>query len=142
MTRTAPRPSALLLALFGATLLVLAAALGLARGAMAAEAEGPLVVKIHADWCGTCRAMTPSWDRAAETLGGDARFVVLDVTGAEQVEASRREAEALGIEAFFEGYKAKTGTVGILGADGKPAQTFKGEVDLDALRAALASAGA
>ena len=108
--------------------------------ALGEQASMPLVVKIHADWCGTCTRMEPSWSRASSSLGQEARFVVLDVTDADNLGRASAEAERLGIVDFFDAHKSKTGTVGILDASGKPVLVFKGELDDDAVRAALEEA--
>jgi hypothetical protein len=84
-----------------AVLLVLVAGGPAARGE---QADSPMVVKIHADWCGAA------------------------------------EAERLGIRAFFDSYKGRTGTVGVLTADGKPVSVMKGELDVSKYVAALEKA--
>jgi thiol-disulfide isomerase/thioredoxin len=122
---------------------LLGVALGLALGALfsggaaASEPAAPLVVKIHADWCGTCTRMAPSWNSVSTSLGSKARFVVLDVTDAGKLDLANAEAERLGIRGFFDGHKSKTGTVGILDATGHPVAVFKGELDADAVGAAV-----
>lgn len=103
-------------------------------------ATTPLVVKIHADWCGTCTKLNPVMTQLEERVGPDARVVVLDVTDKAAVEASRAKADSLGISAFFDAYKGKTGTVGVLTAAGEPVDVFKGELSVDAYVAALAKA--
>ena len=133
-TRFATRTPTLVLALAAAA--VLAGPFG-GGAAKAAETEGPLVVKIHADWCGTCTRMQPSWNRVSASLGGEARFVVLDVTNAGKVEQATAEADRLGIRSFFDAHKSKTGTVGVLDAGGDPVLVFKGELDADAVQSAL-----
>lgn len=107
-----------------------------------AEETGPIVAKIHADWCGTCTRMQPAWERAENELGTEARFVVLDVSDASTLKASREQAAALGIEAFFQANQSKTGTVGVLNASGEPSATFKGSLPVDEIRAAIEEAGA
>jgi len=117
-----------------AALLVSPLALG---GAAAEQADSPLVVKIHADWCGTCTRMEPSWNSVRSSLDDRARFVVLDVTDADTVKASTAEADRLGIRSFFDGHKSKTGTVGVLTSGGKEVAVFKGELDEDAVSSAV-----
>ena len=42
---------------------------------------------------------------------------------------STAEADRLGIRAFFDSYKSKTGTVGVIDANGKTVSVLKGEMD-------------
>jgi thiol-disulfide isomerase/thioredoxin len=127
-----------------ATLLALGAlfALALAAGAAQAESEAakPMIVKIHADWCGTCTRLNSTMAEVKEKIGGDAVIVVLDVTDREAVAASTAKADELGIRAFFDRYKGKTGTVGVIAADGTTVSVMKGELDPDKYVAALAEA--
>ncbi len=144
MTHSNPDPQAsstrrLLLWVSSLSVLLLGAAF-LLSGPAAAEEPGPLVVKIHADWCGTCTRMEPSWESAENALGSSARFVILDVTDADKLAASRKQAEALGIVAFFDAHQAKTGTVGVLSSTGETAATFKGELEVETVRAAIGEA--
>jgi len=62
----------------------------------------PFVVKIHADWCGTCTRMNPTFEALREQESGDARIVVLDVTDKQSLAASTAEADRLGIRSFFD----------------------------------------
>jgi thioredoxin-like negative regulator of GroEL len=120
-----------------AVLLVLVAGGPAARGE---QADSPMVVKIHADWCGTCTRLEPTLEALEREVGSDARIVVLDVTDKEAVARSAAEAERLGIRAFFDSYKGRTGTVGVLTADGKPVSVMKGELDVSKYVAALEKA--
>jgi len=85
----------------------------------AVDAARPFVVKIHADWCGICTALIPTWHALDAQLGDGARLVLLDVTDRKAFEASRDEARRLGIEEFFDRYKARTGTIGVLRGDNR-----------------------
>jgi thiol-disulfide isomerase/thioredoxin len=114
------------------TVLALAAVFSLAlagSSAQAEEAKTPLIVKIHADWCGTCQKLEPTFEELEQQVGSDARIVVLDVSDRDAVARSSAEADRLGIREFFDAYKGKTGTVGVLAADGKPVSVMKGELD-------------
>jgi len=125
-------------ALFG-----LIAVSGLVAGALGASAEDPgkpMIVKIHADWCGTCTRLDDTFAVLEKQVGSEATIVVLDVTDKGAVAKSRAEAERLGIVAFFDQYKGRTGTAAVLAADGTPVKVMKGEMDsqkyVDALREA------
>ena len=106
--------------------------------AVSSETAQPLFVKVHADWCGTCTKLEPTWSALQEEFGGEATFVVLDVTDRAKLDRAQAEADQLGIEAFFAAYKAKTGTIGILdGKTGEPLAVMKGETNVARYREAL-----
>jgi thiol-disulfide isomerase/thioredoxin len=88
-----------------------------------------MIVKIHADWCGTCTKLDVTFEELQLKVGSDAEIVVLDVTDKDAVDASRARAEELGIVAFFDEYKGSTGTVGVLDAGGTTIVVMKGEMD-------------
>lgn len=132
--------------LLAKTLLSAIAMLALAAAVQAdhheeAEATVPLVVKIHADWCGTCVKLNPIMAELGEELGTTARLVVLDVTDKDAVAKSSAEAKALGISAFFDAYKSKTGTVAVLrpGTE-EPVAVYKGELSKEPYLAAVEKA--
>ncbi len=119
----------------------LAAGGDLSEISAAADASRPFVVKIHADWCGTCTRLDPVIDALEEKVGRSARIVVLDVTDREAIERSETEADRLHIRTFFEIHKSKTGTVGVLhGATRKPVRILRGEMDVAEYEAALVEA--
>ena len=93
-----------------------------------AEAK-PMIVKIHADWCGTCTRLETTFEQLEKEIGSEARIVVLDVTDKAAVARSAAEADKLGIRDFFDSYKSKTGTVGVFDASGKTVSVMKGEMD-------------
>ena len=98
-----------------ATLVAIAAAL--CAGASSARetcTEKPVVVKIHADWCGTCRALETVWSSLRDDLGQQARLIELDVTDRVAYQQSESRADELGIRAFFDEYRARTGTIAVL----------------------------
>jgi thiol-disulfide isomerase/thioredoxin len=114
-----------------AALLVGASAVGEAAAeAAASENARPFVVKIHADWCGTCRLLEPTWAELGDRYGEQVQFVLLDVTTASSLETSRAEAERLGLQSFFDRYKSKTGSIGVLDASGEPVEILKGVRDV------------
>jgi thiol-disulfide isomerase/thioredoxin len=103
------------------------------------DASKPFIVKIHADWCGTCTRMNPTFDALMKR--DDARIVVLDVTDREKVEAALAEAERLGIRDFFMEYRGKTGTVGVLRGDNREVvEVLRGETDVSVYESALSKA--
>ena len=114
----------------------LAALLAVGIGGLAAQAEEaagntkPYVVKIHADWCGTCTKLNPTFEALQEKYGDRATLVVLDVTDKDKQAAATAEAKRLGIEEFYARYKSRTGTIGILLADGETVRVLAGETDL------------
>jgi thiol-disulfide isomerase/thioredoxin len=131
-----------------AGLVALVSATSVARGeaaevSAAEDAARPFVVKIHADWCGTCQALEPTLENVQKSVGSRARFVVLDVTDKDAVAVSTAEADRLGMRGFFDAYKSKTGTVGVLdGATREPVRVMKGELDAAAYEAAIQRASA
>ena len=125
----------------------LIALLGTASGARAGEvsaardAETPFLVKIHADWCGTCTRMEPTWEKIEAREGTQVRVVIFDVTDRASVARSREEADRLGLRAFFDEYRGRTGTAAVLhGATREPLEVWKGELDASVYESALAAA--
>jgi thiol-disulfide isomerase/thioredoxin len=116
---------------------------GVSRVSAEEDASRPFVVKIHADWCGTCTRLEPTLDALEKEVGDGARIVVLDVTDKQTLAGATAEADRLGIREFFETYKSKTGTVGVLdGASREPVRVMKGELDVAEYQRALAKAAA
>ncbi len=119
-----------------------AAALTLSAVALAEQNETPkaTLVKIHADWCGTCTMLNATWDALRKEHAGKVRFVILDVTNQKTLERSRAEAERLGLGDLFERYKASTGTVAIVdSASGRTVRVMKGELDASKYRPVIAN---
>ncbi len=100
----------------------------------------PMIVKIHADWCGTCTRLEATFDELEKQIGADARIVVLDVTDKAAVARSAAEADRLGIREFFVSYKSKTGSVGVIDACGNTVSVMRGELDASKYVAALSKA--
>ena len=110
------------------------ASLGLLLGVAAiagAEADRPYVIKVHADWCGTCTRLNPVWSQLESRYGERAELVLLDVTDREAVARSRASAERLGIVDFFDAHKSKTGVIAVLDSSRQPIVVWKGETALE-----------
>ncbi len=126
--------------------LALAATATLAFGAAAAwaahhEKAKPLVVKIHADWCGTCTRLNSTWEALQKEHGDGVQFVILDVTDRKATSRSQQMAESLGIVAIFDQYKSKTGTIAVVdGSTLQPVEVLKGEFDVAKYRPAIEKA--
>lgn len=129
---------------------VLAAIVALVvSAAVGAKAEGegagrPMIVQIHADWCGTCAKLAPILEALERDVGDQALFVTLDVTDRPMLEKSREQADRLGIRVFFDENQSKTGTVAVLDASGRVVAMGRGELDpawyVEALRRAATPA--
>jgi thiol-disulfide isomerase/thioredoxin len=103
--------------------------------------SGPYVVIIHAEWCNTCKAIAPTWERLRVDVGDQATLVTLDVTDRAATEASRATAEELRITDFLNEYRRQTGTVAVI--DCKTLRTvsiLRAERDLSKYREAIAKA--
>ena len=119
------------------TLALLTLVAGWAVPALAEQDPAPaMIVKIHADWCGTCRALEPTWSALEDEPR--ARLVVLDVSDKDRLASAQQTAKSLGIESFFDAHKGKTGTVGVIDAQTREAvAVYKGELDPAVYRAAI-----
>lgn len=106
------------------------------------DANKPYVVKIHADWCGSCKATKATWTRVQSDLGDVATVVELDVSDRVAYSESLAEAERLGIDEFFQEYRSRTGTVAVLDcASREPVVVMSGERDFEKYREAVEKAG-
>ena len=76
-------------------------------------------LKFHADYCGSCKALTPSLKELdAKLEGEEVEFVVFDFTSAETKEESEKMASKLGVSKIYSNNQA-TGFVLLVDADSK-----------------------
>ena len=123
-------------------LLVLGLLLCLVAPAGAEDATANLrVVKIHADGCGTCVKLNPTWEALRSKHGDAVDFVVFDVTDDDAKAAAAQTAKARDLEAVLATYGGRTGTILVLGpAGGEPVAVLKGETDVARYDAPIAEA--
>jgi thiol-disulfide isomerase/thioredoxin len=88
--------------------------------AQAADSDRPFVVKLHAQWCPVCMSTKAVWSQVEAAYADRANLVVFDFTNENTTDASRAEAERLGLGAFFEENVGWTGAVVVL--DGRTRQ--------------------
>ncbi|MEE3327545.1 MAG: thioredoxin family protein [Myxococcota bacterium] len=124
----------------------LAFSLFLSAGAWAADGSvdcegGPIVVKIHADWCGSCKASKATWKRVETELAAQATVIEFDVSDRISYTEALSNAESMGVEEFFQEYRTQTGTVAVLACETrKPVEILRGERDFDKYRLAIEKA--
>ena len=111
-------------------------------GDAAADCETkPYVVKIHADWCGSCRATQATWDRVVAELADQATMVRFDVTDRASYEVAVAEAEEFGLSDFLQDYRRRTGTIAVLDCRTRePLVVLSGERDFTKYREAIEKA--
>jgi len=132
----------------GSGLAVLLAGLVLAGSGLAGpkvsdakDASKPFIVKIHADWCGTCQHLVSTFKALEKKLGKQTRIVILDVTDRQSTRAAYAEAKRLGILDWFKENQARTGTVAVMRGDTRaPVKILKGETDVALYEAAVKEA--
>ncbi len=79
-----------------------------------------LLVKYHADWCGSCKTLAPILTELNAKLSGkNVKYVELDFTDEMTTSAAKAEATKLGIASFLTEGKQKTGYVAIIDANSK-----------------------
>jgi thiol-disulfide isomerase/thioredoxin len=128
--------------LVGLALIVSIASAATADDAPEACSSKPYVVKIHADWCGSCRAIESVWERIKSDLRDQATAVTLDVSDRVAYTESQAVAERLGISEFFQEYRSRTGTIAVLDCRSrKPVAVMSAERDLEKYREAIVRAG-
>ncbi len=123
-------------------LLLLLVSGGASAGGEQRCAKPAVVVKIHADWCGTCKALDAVWKQLGDEAADVATLVELDVSDRVAYGTSRARAQQLGITEFFEEYRSQTGTIAVLACDSNdPVEILVGERDLGKYYDAIAKAG-
>ena len=127
------------------SLLICAALALLATSALAdgtARCGGkPLVIKIHADWCGTCKAQEEIWSQVQSELAEQATVVKLDVSDRVAFQESLSEAERLDIADFFARYRRRTGTIAVLACNEQtPVAILNAERDIRKYQEAISRA--
>ena len=130
------------LGLMGLALAVFIGSTATAKDAPGACVSKPYVVKIHADWCASCRALESVWERIESDLQDQAVTVTLDVSDRAAYTESQTAAERLGISEFFQEYRNRTGTIAVLDCRSrKPVAVMSAERDLEKYREAIVRAG-
>ena len=107
----------------------------------AAAGGRPWLIKMHAQWCPVCMMTKGVWSRIEQTYGDQVHLVVFDFTSSATTDASRAEAERLGLTTFLDEYGYATGTIAVL--DGRTKEVFawiNGSRDFDEYRAAIEAA--
>ncbi|MCP4039693.1 MAG: thioredoxin [bacterium] len=129
----------LLLGVMSSGLLASAATAGNDRGAECSGA--PIVVKIHADWCSSCKALESLWTKLGREMGDRVTILKFDVSDRVAYTESEVEAKKHGLEDFFRQYRSQTGTIAILDCNSRePVAVMSGERDFDKYREAIAKA--
>ncbi|WOO39604.1 thioredoxin domain-containing protein [Rubellicoccus peritrichatus] len=85
------------------------------------------VVKVHADWCGTCRALEPRIEALKQEFKGkDVEFVTFDLTNDKTKAASKKLADSKGLTNVYKN-NGKTGVVLVFPAkdQGQTQKLFK-----------------
>jgi len=81
------------------------------------ESTQLLVVKFHADWCGSCVKLGPPLESLQASFAGQpVDFVRLDLTSDATRAAAQAQVTRLGLEKIFESYGNKTGFALIIDA--------------------------
>jgi thiol-disulfide isomerase/thioredoxin len=107
----------------------------------AANPTKPFVVKLHAQWCPICMLTKREWSDIEATYGDRVNLVVFDFTDDDTTDASRAEAERLGLGKYFEEHSGWTGTISIVdGSTREVTASIHGSRDFTDYRVAIDSA--
>lgn len=102
--------------------------------------DKPIVAVVKADWCPSCKKISPTVMAIMKKYEKTTQFVFLDVTNAKTTKEAEVSAKKLGISDFFKANKSKTSTVAIINSKTKDIiKTFQGESDKKAYEIALNS---
>jgi thiol-disulfide isomerase/thioredoxin len=74
----------------------------------------PLVVRVHADWCGECQTSLPDFLAFTKSYRGKINVVDIDVTDGKTAAIARDRAERFGFGAYYELTKAAPLTVAFI----------------------------
>jgi len=122
-------------------LIVFVGATATAQDESEASSAKPYVVMIHADWCGSCKALESVWKRIQSDLGDRATAVTLDVSDRPAYAESAAAAQHLGISDFFQEYRSRTGVIAVFECNTRePIAIMNGERDFEKYRAAISKA--
>ena len=106
----------------------------------AADPGRPFVVKLHSQWCHLCLITTQAWSQIEKEYAGRVNFLVLDFTDDQTTDASKAEAERVGLGRVFE----ESGSTGVvLVVDGRTRDvtaSIAGSRDVTEYRAAIDAA--
>ena len=97
----------------------------------------PYVIKVHAKWCPVCMVTKGVWSQIENTYANRVNLLVLDVTNQETADASRAEAQRLGLQQIFDDYGGGTGTIVVLDGRGQVAASISGSRNFDDYRNAI-----
>ena len=100
----------------------------------------PYVVKLHAQWCSVCLVTKGVWEQIEDTYAGRVNLVVLDFTNDANTQASRAEAQRLGLDKFYEEYSGATGNIVVLDGRKQVAASINGSRDFGEYRTAIDAA--
>jgi thiol-disulfide isomerase/thioredoxin len=73
-----------------------------------------IVARIHAQWCSSCRALTPVMASLQQQYGNNVQFVTFDVTDRSTLQASEARARQLKISNFLQTNKSRPSLVGLI----------------------------
>jgi thiol-disulfide isomerase/thioredoxin len=97
----------------------------------------PLVVRVHADWCGECQTSLPDFERFRTAYRSKVNVVDVDVTDGKTSAVAAARAQRLGLGAYYERTKAQPLTVAFIDPNsGTVLAALRGNVDLNDLVAA------